>query len=286
MMMKAISVFDKKYTSTASNDYALSIQINLDGFSFLVRNTITGKIIGLKHIPYPEHIHPDDLSSELHKTLEKEPLVLPQYAEVKIMFWTQKSTLIPAPLFDGNNLKSYFEFNVQLGENDAIYCNHIKNCDSYIAYCIPSDVSTICGIYLSNAQFYCQSHPLIHTAVQSQKSSQSGCRVFVQVTDDFFDIVVANEGSLQLHNSFGYTCTADFIYFVLNIFEQFKLSPESTPVYLGGNIGKLSNEYIGLSRYIRQLNFIETYSEEKFTHAFIDTDLHHFSALIELQSCE
>lgn len=284
--MNALAIFDKKYTSTASKDYALSIQISLDGFSFLVRNTVTGKIIGLKHVPYPEHIHPDDLSSELHKTLEKEPLVIPQYADVKILFWTQKSTLIPAPLFDGSSLKSYFEFNVQLGDNEAIYYNHIKNIGSYIAYCIPSDVSTICAMYLSNAQFYCQSHPLIHTAVQNQKSSKSGCRVFIQITDDFFDIAVANGGSLQLHNSFGYSCTADFIYFVLNIFEQFKLSPESTPVYLGGNVSKLSNEYIGLGRYIRQLYFIEAYSEATFTHAFIDTDLHHFSALIQLQACE
>lgn len=284
--MKALSVFDKKYTNTASKDYTLSIQISLDGFSFLVRNITNGKFIGLKHIPFPEHIHPDDLSSELHKILAKEPLVLPQYAAVKILYWTSKSTLIPAPLFDGNNLKSYFEFNVQLGETDSIYYNLIKNCSCYIAYAVPSDVSTVCAMYLSNAQFYCQSHPLIETAVQRQKIDKSGVRVFVQVTDDFFDIVIANGGSLQLHNCFTFSCTADFVYFVLNVFEQFKLNPESTPIYLGGSINKLSSEYINLSKYIRQINFIETYSDDRFTHAFIDTDLHNFSALIELHSCE
>lgn len=284
--MKALSVFDKKFTNTASKDYTLSIQISLDGFSFLVRNNISGRFIGLKHIPYPEHIHPDDLSSELHKVLAKEPLVLLEYASVKILYWTPKSTLIPATLFDGNNLKSYFEFNVQLGDTEAIYYNLLKSCGCYIVYSVPSDISTVCATYLSNANFYCQSHPLIETAVQRQKSDKIGCRAFIQVTNEFFDIAVANGGSLQLHNCFNYSCAADFTYFVLNVFEQLKLNPESTPLYLGGNINRLSKEYISLHKYIRQINFIETYSEDRFTHAFIDTDLHNFSALIELHSCE
>lgn len=285
--MKTISVFDKKFSLTDSTEYSLSIQINLDGFSFLVRDLRTNKFCGLKHIPYNEGIHPDDLSKELNKVLSKEPLAEAPYASVQMVYWTPLVILIPESLFDTDHLKNYFEFNTELPENCALYHKKLKNIGAFIVYSIPSDIATIAGQYFNNIAFYCQSQPVIESALMHQKSGATGSRIYLQVTNGFFDITYMNVGKLVLQNCFKYSNPADFTYFVLNIFEQFNLNPESTPVFLSGSITKLSEEYFGISRYIRDLQFMSpTDMEETFTHAFTDKELHRYTTLTELSICE
>jgi len=284
--MKTISVFDKNFSITDSARYSISIQVSLDGFSFLVQNLETTKYVGLKQISFDNVFHPDDISKELKKTLDAEPLAHATYQSAKCVFLTPKVTIIPTPLFERNKLKSYFEFNIQLLGSEALYHRQLSSIGSYIVYAIPSDIATITGQYLPNINFYCQSQPNIQSALQLQESSKTADQLYMHIGKNFFDIVLAKNGRLLFHNCFNYSNPADFVYFTMNIFEQFKLNPESASLHIAGNISKMDEKYFWLKKYIRNVQLADQYSEEVFTHAFSDKELHRFSALINLRLCE
>jgi hypothetical protein len=284
--MKPVSIFDRNFSVSKSEGYELSIQLSLDGFSFLIKDAASSKFYGLRHLPYPDGIHPDDLSKELHKQLDLEPVAGLKYASVKVVYWTPKATLIPEPLFDTGKLKAYFELNIKLSDNEAIYYHKIKNMPAYMAYAVPADISTVCGNYFPGAKFYCQAQPILEAALSDRSSLGKTPSIYLSVCKNFFDIQLFDKGALVMHSCFNYSYSADFVYFVLNIFEQFKLNPETTPVYFSGFADKLSEEYIALSKYIGGLGTIDFSGKGLFTNAVPEKELHRYAAPIYLSMCE
>ena len=70
-----------------------------------------------------------------------------------------------------------------------------------------------------------------------------------------FEVLVINSGKLTFYNTFAYQTAEDFIYYLLFVFEQLKLNPETANVELLGELEKSSAVYQLLYKYIRNIKF-------------------------------
>lgn len=284
--MHDIALIDETLDLNLTSTYHLSIQISLDGFSFSILDTIRNKYIVLKHINLKGILHPFSLSEELTKYLDEDELLNADFKSVKCIYLSQKSTLVPSPLFKDENLSLYFQFNHQVDKSESLHHYKLKNSDTNIIYAIPECIEQSLKSKYSNIKFYHQGCPLIEDILLNHKNKENTCKVFVNVSQEFFDIATIKGSSLILFNSFHYKNEKDLIYFILNIYEQLKLNPETTEIILSGDINKNNSNYNMVKRFIRHIKFEKLNNSYGYSYTFNDIPSHSFVNLLNLSKCE
>lgn len=110
--------------------------------------------------------------------------------------------------------------------------------------------------------------------------------LFCHVMGNRLEVTAIENGSLSLHNVFSYQSKEDFIYYLLSVFEQLKLNPETTPILLSGWITQLNDEVVELKKYIRHIEWEERPVEFSYSYTFNDSAQHTFNRLFQQSLCE
>ena len=76
------------------------------------------------------------------------------------------------------------------------------------------------------------------------------------------------------------------IYYVLNVFEQLKLAPDTTELVLQGQFRQTDPIYQTFKKYIRKISF--AHPNAMFSHSYTFNQLpdHYFTTLLDLYKCE
>ncbi|MEZ4782000.1 MAG: DUF3822 family protein [Flavobacteriaceae bacterium] len=101
--------------------------------------------------------------------------------------------------------------------------------------------------------------------------------MYVNVTEQHFEIIVLKGNNLILYNTFEYSTKEDFIYYILFTAEQLELDPEAFPLVLIGNISENDNFYNIAYTYIRHVSVfknrlkytLEIENDEAFRNNFV-----------------
>jgi hypothetical protein len=169
---------------------------------------------------------------------------------------------------------------------DQIIYNRIRNAEAYVVFAIPEYVPEIARKYLPAVRFFHQSTPLIESIFLNRRNKKDQVTVYLDVSKSLFDIVVIENKKLILYNCFSFRDENDLIYFVLYVFEQLKLDPEKTELYLSGIITRRSRHYENLRKYIRHIYFDSPNPQFTYSYTFNQIPSHTFLNLLNLSSCE
>ena len=279
--MLQFELLDETFDLNLANSYHLSIQADLDGFSFSVLNPSKGKYIVLKQYSFRDLQSEDDLYLQIQKVLKEDPLLQKSYASVFCLYPDPRSTLLPAALFDRDLLKSYFEFNHPLGDLDELHYNHLKNPDAYLIFPMYHEIASLYLQKWVNASFY---HP-VSALTDEVLGSAIGQSVNIHLYGKHFDIIVNEDKHLKLHNNFSYRSEEDMLYFILFVFDKLELDQENTPVYLSGNIDKFSDSASFLRPYFKNLNFRKFPAGFQYSPAFDRIQEHIYLTVFKIYHC-
>lgn len=249
--MLQFELLDETFDLNKTKMYHLSIQADLDGFLFAILEPASGKFLGLKQYSFRDILSEDDLYVQTEKVLREDPLLKNEYSSVACLYPDPRSTLIPAALFEKDQLKSYFEFNHVLKDLDELHYNYLKQPDAYLVYPVHHEIA---NLYLSkwvNATFY---HPVAPLAAEVLQAG-SGTAVNVHFYGMHFDILVTEDRKLRMHNNFTYRSEEDMLYFILFVFDKLGLDQENIPVHVSGNLDKFSDRPALLRSYFNKLHF-------------------------------
>ncbi len=214
---------------------------------------------------------------------ENELLSLP-YKNVRIIYETQQSTLVPDALFDIAEAGTYLRYNQQLLPDDVILTDKLRNNETANIFCVPAGFQD--AINLPNSTIHHHASVFIESLLLQNKNNIVPQMVFVQVHAAFFDIMVLENRRLKFYNTFAYKTAEDFMYFVLLVFGQLKMSPEQTGVTLMGEIVKISALYELLYKYIRNLQFVKAGEMFASSHILNNVSPHLFYSLFNTVLCE
>jgi hypothetical protein len=280
-----IVLIDETFDINQTRNYNISIQASLNGYSFSVLDPLRNKYILLKHIPFPGEMSIELLEEKVYAIQKNDEFLTRQYYSVYFSWQSPRYTLIPGPLFNKDNLRTYFEFNHILEELDEIHYNGYKNIDAYSLFVIPSELSNIVYRSYGNARFFNQTTPLIEHALISHGGKGTRKTALASIYGNNIDILVIQEEKPVLCNSFPWKDEKDIVYFILYVYDQLKLDGTETPLYLIGEISRKASVYEMLKSYISRVGFDKPNSNFNYSYTFNDIDQHRFINLFNLRLC-
>ncbi|PWG04994.1 DUF3822 family protein [Polaribacter aquimarinus] len=235
----------------------LSIQFNLDGFSFCISNSTTNKDIFFSEYLFKETITtPEQLLSKIKDIFKTDKNLQYDFSSVLVIHQNALSCLVPNEYFNENKLESYLSYNIKSLTTDYITFDNLEilKCKNvYIPY-----VNINNYIFQNFGEFEYKHHStvLIEKLISIKNGQEK--KMYLNVSKTSLDIFIFEKNRLLFYNSFNYSSKEDFIYYILFTAEQLKLDTENLAVFFLGDIEKDSETYKIAYKYIRNINFLES----------------------------
>lgn len=231
----------------------LSIQINLNGLSFCILNRTSNTIEHLYDITFDKKCTPFEVLKHLDIALENNEYFDYTFKSVQIIYQNELFSLVPKSLFNENHLADYLKFNTKILKTDFISFDEIIVNDSVCVYVPLVNINNY--IFEKFGAFEYKHIATVLISEVLQKPTLKDKQLFINVSENSFEIIATNNSSLELYNSFEYQTKEDFIYYILFTMEQLKYDPETAILKLSGVISKDDSLYAILYKYIRHIEF-------------------------------
>lgn len=232
----------------------LSVQVSLNGLSFLVLNPEVGKTIFFKEKKLIHSTTPEELLMELEELISENKILQNNFSEVAVTYSTAIYSLVPISLFDEAKASEYLKFNSKILANDYIAHDVLENQEIVVVYVPFMNINNYLFERYGSFNYYHSISVLLKTILEKEKYSLP--KMYLHFQQNSFDCLVLKNGTLQLCNTYSYKTAEDFIYYTLFCMEQLKLDPETLPVLLCGDIRKNDDTYKIAYTYIRDIEFV------------------------------
>jgi hypothetical protein len=222
---------DKSFDFAKIEKYRLSIQIDLNGFSFCIYDLAQNKHVVLRNISYGKNITGyADLSNATANIMANDEFLKRKYSACNCVYISPKNTLIPEKLFSESRLRSYLEFMQPLDELDEIRYDFISTLGSYCVFTMPSPVIAEVVRHLGAVSFLNQACKSVHESLTRKENNLT-----VSFHTDFADVTLFYNGRLQFHNTFEISGNKDALYYLSAVIHQFGVAKD-TPVHVSGDM--------------------------------------------------
>lgn len=248
-------------TNTDFKETQLSIQINLDGFSFCIYKLPEKEPILFQRIDFNEKATtPERHLKQIETIFSENKFLNESFNHVSVVHQNELATLVPAIHFDENNLKNYLINTVKVLPIDFISFENIPTLDATAVYIPFVNINNfLFNQYGSFEYYHCFSR--LAELLKKEDLINPNNKIFVQVNRNDFELLAFKNNQLQVINRFDFITAEDFIYYILFVAEQLNLDTESFELILIGDIEKESELFDILYKYIRNIRFYNNDTE-------------------------
>jgi predicted XRE-type DNA-binding protein len=201
-----------------------------------------------------------ELVESVKKLINKESLSAANCKQLILVNQTYRSMLVPESLFDKNNLVTFLKFHHHVDEKDYLHYVKIVDSEAYSVFSIPSEMENLLSSKFEKVHYLHHSIPFISSALLNYNKYNTLPEFYLNVTPDFFDILIIRNKKIQLFNSFLYQKNTDAIYFIVNILNLYSYSPNHVKLIISGNVSKEDGFYSGLAKIFNMVELQEASS--------------------------
>ncbi|QNM86748.1 DUF3822 family protein [Polaribacter pectinis] len=252
-MLKKSSNISLKNTK----DTKLSIQFNLDGFSFCISNIANNNTLYFSEYQFSEtQLTPENLLLEVEEIFKKDTNLQHDFSNVTVIHQNNLSTLVPNKYFVEERLADYLNFNIKTLATDFITFDEIDNMEAKNVYVPYVNINNY--LFQNFGEFEYKHHISVLLKKLLETTNTVEKTMFVNVSKASLDLVVLQNNKLLFSNSFSFETKEDFIYYILFVAEQLELNTEVFPLYFMGEVKITSDIYKIAFAYIRNIYFLES----------------------------
>ncbi|WP_232734728.1 DUF3822 family protein [Polaribacter sp. ALD11] len=238
-------------------DNRLSIQFNLDGFSFSIYNTASKKEVYFREYNFESsQTTPENLLLKIEAIFKTDTHLQSDFNSVTVIHQNNLATLVPNSFFDERKLASYLNFNIKTLATDFITFDNLETLDSKNIYVPYVNINNYLFQNFGEFEYKHHSTVLIEKLLKLNRIKEK--TMFVNVSKATLDIVVLENDKLVLSNTFSYNSKEDFIYYILFVAEQLNIDTKEFPLYFMGEITLNSAIYKTTYKYIKNVYFFES----------------------------
>ena len=281
--MHNFAYIDETLDINLTQSYQLSIQLSLNGLSFCIYDPVQNKYIALVHQNF-SYIEFNDYLNAIEKLTENDDLLKYQYKSVKVIWLSGKNNIIPSAVFSENDIKTQFEFTQKLDELDELHYQKLRYVNSVSIYTIPSQIAGILSKHFSNIRYYNQVSPFLNHIFLKHHSGLK--KIFVNINTQFIDIAVVEKDKLLLYNNFQYKNDMDIVYYIMNVYNQYQNTTNTTDIILSGFTDKKAEVYLQLKQFASYVKFDKQPEDFTYSYTFNKLANHNFINLFNLNHCE
>ncbi len=280
------SRLDKAFKEDLTRNFHLTLRLSPNGFSFVIYAPDKQKYVGVEVFKFPAPEKEIQYASKIDEIIMHRQWIAFPYQSVTVIIDHTANCLIPTPLFDEKEKGTYLAFNQVFRDNNRIAFDTLKNADTKNIYYLSNPLVEKIKELWANATIVHLSSVLIESLLITNKNKGLEDKVFVNVRDQLFDLVVLREEKLHFYNQFKFNTKEDFLYFLLFSMEQLRLNPETTEINFLGQIDKDSPLYEIAWHYIRNSKFIARNENFKYSYVLEDLLSSQYFILFNAQQCE
>jgi len=274
-------LFDETLDINSTNNYEISIQLGLNGFSFCLLDNLRNRFVMFRD--YKLSGREPGLVDEIKDIAAKDEFLSREYRRYRIIFSFERSTLVPASLYDPAIKNKYFELNHKLEDNYVVSNNRLTNPDSYLLFGVRKDIFDLMVNLFPDASLSHQVKPLLHSSFrQARKTKDQYVRVHFD--QGFFNIMIIRDDDLQFFNTFRVRSDSDILYYLMNSFNRFMITDDRV-VHLSGYISKFDDLYNNMLRYIKTLKFAAPEGDFSMSYIFDEMGTHQYCNLFNIVNC-
>jgi hypothetical protein len=274
-------IVEYTFSTQATLSYDLSILLGSDSLYFMV-NDAQSNILSLKSYHF-DHKQ-DKTQLALFKDVYMDDIMLKEpYRTTKIAYTSPHFTLIPSKFYNPSQHKTYFDNLTQIERGSFRYvADTLEGFEFKNVYMIDDDL-----IKFTNATFpLAKRYHVFSSLIQSYQqiaAARQGHQVFANIRDGLLQLLFFDGKDLVYANAFTYQMPQDLIYYIMMVYEQFKLNPESIPLSISGSITQESDIFKYIYRYIRHVTFTLPPNNLQFGQEFMGTPRHFYFDLFSVK---
>lgn len=274
-------LFDETLDINSTNNYEISIQLGLNGFSFCLLDNLRNRFVMFRD--YKLSGKEPALLDEIKDITDKDEFLSREYRRYHIVFGFEQSTIVPASLYDPAIKDKYFQLNHKLEDNYIVSNNRLASPDAYLLFGVRKDIFDLSVSLFPDASLSHQVKPLLHSSFrQARKTKDQYVRVHFD--HGFFTLIIINDDDLQFFNTFRVRSDSDILYYMMNSFNRFKIKDDHV-VYLSGYISKFDDLYNNMLMYIKTLKFTVPEGDFSMSYIFDEMGTHQYCNLFNIVNC-
>jgi len=235
----------------------LSIQFNLDGFSFSIYNIISKKEVYFREYEFENsQVTSENLLLKIKDIFKTDTQLQNDFSSVIVIHQNNLSVLVPNRYFNKKELASYLNFNIKKLTIDYIAFDHLEGLESKNVYIPYVNINNYLFQNFGEFEYKHHSTVLIEKLLNSTNNIEK--TMFVNVSKNSLDIVVLENNQLILFNTFSYNTKEDFIYYILFVAEQLNLNVNEFSLHFTGKVNLEDAIYKITYKYIKNVYFLES----------------------------
>lgn len=238
----------KEFDKNKTNQYELSIQVSLDGFSFLVLSDIGKEVLAGKNFEI-KISSPKLVSHHFVDWVDAEPLLKLPYQKVNILLFDEYFTLIPNISTEQPN-----PFTAELLTNTdgerIQFQNQIRDIEGTLQFGVHNELVDTVNSLFNKVEW---KHPVAVLLNNFPVAEKPNIGILIQSQSRYF-LILKKRNQLLLANCFTAEHSSDLVYFLLNTFNQLGVSRRNTRLFIAEKlaINKHLNEL--LSPYFQDIS--------------------------------
>ena len=275
------SIADKNFVKKASLTYELSILLGMDSFFYLIYDQFKN-VLYLKEYELPNN---GDRKAALQNILLNDKQLQLPYSKIKLGHTGTLFGLIPNELYNGAVSRPYLEKICHLPSDHLAFVDSLAPLKMHNVYSISDVDYNVLSSYFPLARHY----HILSALILGSKAMATLVKeetLFINVDKKLIVILLFDKEKLKFANFFKFSSPNDFLFYVMLVFEQLGLNPETQSVQISGKIIQKSKEFELLYKYIRNVQLIASPSYFQLSQEFSDIDQHAYFDLFSLNLCE
>lgn len=242
-------------TTHYTNTKRLSVQISLTGLSFFILDTSSQQEITTVVRTLQSDYTPEQALLAIQDAFREETVLKEPFNDVTLIYATQLYTIVPQSLFDETRASEYLKFNSKILATDFIAHDTLKTSEIVSVYIPFININNYFFERFGGFRYYHSSSLLLKQLLEKENATKEPL-IYIHVAKSSFDMIVVENRSLKLCNTYLYKTKEDFIYYILFCMEQLQLDSDRIPVHLFGNIHKQSPLYDIVFKYVRNTSIV------------------------------
>jgi len=200
--------------------------------------------------------------------LTNDDLLRLPYGEVRIAFFSARNTFVPTRLYNPNEKQTYLAHVAGSATSERILADHINRQNAQNVYAVADSIYEVFRQKFPTARTFHLNTVLLqqfHTL-----ADEEDFKFFLNVREQFLQVFLFKGKKLLFNNAFRFRSSKDFVYFVLLVFDQFKLKPENVSTVFSGQLIEESEVYKLVNRYVPTLQRIAPQNFYTFGEKFYE----------------
>jgi len=224
----------------------LSIQVSLDGFSFVISPS--------ENQQKPDYIYINRLDSNsgnlFYALSSFTGFDSREFYAIRIIVHISTFALVPEEFFDLKDMKAYLSLNHLPRINRKNLSNNISSAGAISVFSMEEDLHKLLKNKFPGADFCHSSLPLCTMALNKKVDA-----CFIQVYEKSMELAIVKNQKLVHYNIYDLQGENDIVYFILNAYKSADLNMLTSPLFIAGVLPKKSETVSIAKKYIKDIRF-------------------------------